>query len=42
MCDNPQPQGHLVDCKVCDGKGKKGILDLKCTNCDGTGQKVIR
>ncbi|MEU4576583.1 hypothetical protein [Nonomuraea sp. NPDC023979] len=42
MCDNQQPQGHLVDCKVCYGKGTKGILGLACTKCNGTGKQVIK
>lgn len=42
MCDNPQPQGHLVDCKLCDGEGKKGILGVKCDPCNGTGKQVIK
>lgn len=42
MCDNQQPQGHLVDCKVCDGKGKTGVLAIPCTKCNGTGKQVIK
>ncbi|MEO3875505.1 hypothetical protein ABGB18_42560 [Nonomuraea sp. B12E4] len=43
MCnDQPQPQGYLVECKACDGKGKKGVMGIPCDRCNGTGKQVIR
>lgn len=44
MCDNPQPEGHVVKCGSCKGTGRNPLYPLieECKPCKGVGSVLLK